>query len=450
MDKIDILDRRPFVEKVIKLIENISDNDAGTCFAIKGTWGSGKSFVLDMIEEQLEIIQSEETSREKYFVVRYNCWKYDYYDEPLIAIVSAIIAEIEEKTKIFPDSQEKQEIIGMFKAAGVSLISLANTAFKEKTGIDIQGACETVMKGEKEGTQKYENDHAYDTYFSLNKVVDKLSNLLQKIASEYKVVIIVDELDRCIPEYAIKVLERLHHLTEGQRNIITIVAIDKFQLCKSVKHLFGFDNPEKYLEKFIHFEIKLGTGTVSELITEKYIDYIKLFDKDIFQFEDSVEECLQVIFKGIDIRTQEQIVKKIMITHKLLFGDKKDYSFMCMEVLTAVMICVYKYRNSFNDRTFNISSYGGLDRRTVSQFGDFFTEKFKNLNLRNSDSFPDEPMQYILPFKSSLYGAMLFTWCWMHNKRDAVIQYERNGAYTIISDNYKELVKFAEMIDLMQ
>ena len=454
MDKLDILDREPFVEKVINLIENISGNNVATCFAINGTWGAGKSFVLDMIEEQLEIIQSSETFKEKYFVVRYNCWKYDYYEEPLIAIVSAIISEIEEKTKMFPNSQEKQEILGMFKAAGVSLLSLANTAFKAKTGLDVQSAYETVIKGEKEGAEKYEKDHAYDIYLGLNKVIDKLSNLLQEIANDYTIVIIVDELDRCIPEYAIKVLERLHHLTEEQRNIITIIAIDKSQLLASVKQLFGFDNPEKYLEKFINFEIKLDKGTVSELITEKYSDYIKLFDKDIFQFEDSVEECLQLIFKNIDVRTQEQIVNKSAIAHKLLFKDKKDYSFMCMELLTVVMIGVYKYRGLFGGSTFNASSYGGLVASTSKEnstpFGNFFKEKFESIDLRIIHSFSDEPVKYALPAKANLYGAILFTWCWMHSKRAVSIQYTKGEVYTIISDNHKELIKFAEMINLMQ
>ena len=452
MDKLDILDREPFVEQVINLIENISGNNVATCFAINGTWGTGKSFVLDMIEEQLEIIQSSETDKEKYFVVRYNCWKYDYYEEPLIAIVSAIISEIEEKTKMFSDSQEKQEILGMFKAAGVSLLSLVNTAFKDKTGLDVQSAYETVIKGEKEGAEKYERDHAYDMYLGLNKVIDKLSNLLQEIANNYTIVIIVDELDRCIPEYAIKVLERLHHLTEKQRNIITIIAIDKSQLLTSIKQLFGFEKPEKYLEKFINFEIKLNKGTVSELITEKYSDYINLFDKDIFQFEDSVEECLQIIFKNIDVRTQEQIVNKSTIAHKLLFKDKKDYSFMCMELLTAVMISVYKYQGLFADNIFTASSYGELVLSTSKEnslpFGNLFKEKFESIDLKRSHSFHDEPEAYVLPEKANLYGAILFTWCWMHSKRAVSILY--NGVYTTISNNYKELIKFAEMVNLMQ
>ena len=448
MDKLDILNRDAFVEQVIKLLENISDNKAATCFAIDGEWGTGKSFVLDMLEEQLNGPYSE-----KYFVVRYNSWKYDYYEEPLIAIVSSIITEIEEKVNFFPDSQEMQEILGMFKAAGVSLLSMANTAFKAKTGIDIQSAYETIIKGEKEGAATYEKEHAYDTYLGLNKVIDKLSALLQEIASDYTGIIIVDELDRCIPEYAIKVMERLHHLTEGKNNIITIIAMDKKQLECSIRHLFGFAEDNKYLEKFINFEIKLNKGEVSENILEKYADYLEMFDKKIFQFEDSVEECLQAIFKNIDVRKQEQIVNKSMIAHKLLFKDKKDYSFMCMELLTAVMVGVYKYRGLFIGSTFNVSSYGGLVSSTskdnAAPFGDFFKKQFENINLRNIHSFSDEPVQYVLPAKVNLYGAILFTWCWMHSKRSVSIQHTQGDVYSAISDNHTELIKFAEMISLM-
>ena len=147
----------------------------------------------------------------------------------------------------------------------------------------------------------------------------------------------------------------------------------------------------------------------------------------LFRFDDSVEECLRAIFKDIDIRTQEQIVNKATIIHKLLFTDKKDYSFMCMELLTAVMVCVYKYRGLFIGSTFNTSSYGGLvalgSKEKSGPFGDFFKDKFESINLRSSHSFPDEPSKYALPKKANLYGAMLFTWCWMHSKRLVSIQH---------------------------
>lgn len=453
MNKLDILNRGDFIERLLKLIENISSNKSSTSFAINGTWGCGKSFVLELFQERLEQIQSEETHTEKYFVVRYNTWKFDYYEEPLVAIVSTMIAAIEEKTKLFPDSKEKSEMLGMLKATGVALLSIVNGAVKEKTGLDFQRAYGIIKSGEKEGAAAYESEHDYDVYFGFNKMIAKLAELLEGISRDYTIVFIVDELDRCIPEYAVKVLERLHHLTENQSNIITLIAVDKPQLAASVKQLFGFDQPERYLEKFFNFEIKLDNGSVSELITEKYADYIALFNRDLFQFDDSIEECLQAIFKDIDVRTQELLVKKATIAHKLLFTEQQDYSFMCMELLTAVMICVHKYQGLFDNTAFDGSSFDRVfitrRRERAPAFTEFFKEKFELIDFRIIHS-PDEPKEYMLPAKHTLYGALIYTWCWMHSKRSVVFQHKTGGAYAPISNNYKELLKFAEMVNLMQ
>ena len=124
MDKLDVLNRDTFVEQLVRLMNNLSDNKSSTCFAINGAWGCGKSFLLDIFEERLGEIQSENTSKDKYFVVRYNSWKYDYYEEPLVAIVSTMISIVEEKTKLFPSSQRREEILGILKSAGVVLYDL--------------------------------------------------------------------------------------------------------------------------------------------------------------------------------------------------------------------------------------------------------------------------------------------------------------------------------------
>jgi hypothetical protein len=436
-------------------MNNISSNKASTCFAINGSWGCGKSFVLDMFEEQLNVIQSEETYTDKYFVIRYNSWKYDYYEEPLVAIVATMISVIEEKTKLFPDSQEKREILGMLKATGVALLSMASTAVKENTGLDLQTAFETVRKGEKEGAAAYESEHGYDVYFGFNKMIEKLAGLLRDLAKNYTVVILVDELDRCLPEYAIKVLERLHHLTEGTANIITVIAIDKEQLMSSVKQIFGFERPEKYLEKFFNFEVKLDCGTVSEKISEKYAEYFALFDKAQFPTDDSVEECLQALLMGIDIRSQEQLVNRTMLAHKLLYSDKKDYSFMCMEILLAVMIYVYDYSAKFSDVSVKLSSFEKVfipyGNSPTPRFAAFFKEKFESMPYRTHRAFRDDPMVYALSNHPSLYGAILFTWYWMHKRSTGyVVQHSSGDVYEAIAKNHEHLLKFAETIKMMQ
>ena len=241
-------------------------------------------------------------------------------------------------------------------------------------------------------------------------MIDKLSQLIQNIAKEYTVVIIVDELDRCLPEYAIKVLERLHHLTEGNRNVITVVSIDKKQVETSVRHAFGYDNPEKYLEKFFDFEVQLDKGETSERILEKYADYIELFDKEIFLFDDSVEECIQEIFKDIDIRTQEQLVKKVMLVHKLLYTDKKDYSFMCMELIFTVMIFVYNDGVGFLEKTVNIDNFQDIFTaskwKSKPAFLNFLKNKLDNISFTRQYSFPDGSQIYVLPNKAN-FGAKI-------------------------------------------
>ena len=271
MEKIDILNREKIVDQIFKLLNHMSDNGISTSFAINGPWGCGKTFVLDLLQEKLENYQSESSSDNKYFVIRYNCWNYDYYEEPLIAIVSSLLSIIDKKTKIFPDSKGLKEAEGMLKAAGKVLVTIGCATIKNATGVDVSKAYELIKTGKHFGDEEYKEDNQYDIYFCFKQVMERLSDALEKIANEYSIIFLVDELDRCLPEYAVKVLERLHHLTGESSKIITIIAIDKKQLMTSINQIFGFENTEKYLEKFIHFEIKLNIGTVLPDVFE-YVD----------------------------------------------------------------------------------------------------------------------------------------------------------------------------------
>lgn len=455
MDKLDILQRDEFVEQLERMIENISANKSSTCFAINGKWGCGKTFVLDMLQEKLEAKQNEETADNEYFVIRYNSWKFDYYEEPVIALVASIVQIIENKINLVSDSKAKSEGLAILKAAGEALLSVTNDILKNRIGIDFGKGYEIFKKGKEEGVLAYEKKHAYDIYFDLNKVMEELTNTLKSISEKYTIVFLVDELDRCMPEYAIKVLERLHHLAEGKSNIITVISMDKDQLKKSVKKIFGIDNSDKYLEKFIQFEVKLDYGNISESILDKYPDYVALFDKDIFPFDEPVKECLQAIFKDIDIRTQEQLVHKAMVAHKLLYSGKKDYSFMCMELLLVILICVYHDESCLKKGIkVDLTSFDNIFNMNFSKielpFSKFFAEKFRNINFRINKNFPDNYISYTLPAKPDLYGAIIFYWYWLHEADTSnIVQWEYGSIYEVISKTPNELEKFVEIIRLI-
>lgn len=460
MDKLDILQRDEFVKQLERMIENISENKVSTCFAINGKWGCGKTFVLDMLQERLEEKQSEQTADNKYFIIRYNSWKYDYYSEPLAAIVAELMTTIEERTALFPDSEEKQKILGALYGISIVLLTVFGTVAEVGTGLPLKDGIKAAIEGCKEGQKNYKEKYNYDEYLSLRKAIEELNVVLKDLSEKYRILFLVDELDRCMPEYAIKVLERLHHLTEGKTNIITVISMDKDQLKKSVEKIFGIENSDKYLQKFIQFEVKLDYGDVSEKITDKHADYIALFDNDKFPFKEPIEECLQAIFKEVDVRTQEQLVKKSMIAHKLLYNAKKDYSFMCMELLLSVMICVYKDESCFDNLSFasngsfNIDFFGNvfITSSVIKQpaFVEFFTEKFKKMDFVLQKNFDETIKFYVLPQKVGLYGAILYSWYWLHEPNPSVVvQMENSFFYSPVLKGFEELKKFAEMIKMM-
>ena len=71
-ERIDLLDRQEFVDQILTIVEALSDNRKNACFAINGRWGSGKSFVLDMFEEQAQEIGQEGQELPRYLIFHYN------------------------------------------------------------------------------------------------------------------------------------------------------------------------------------------------------------------------------------------------------------------------------------------------------------------------------------------------------------------------------------------
>ena len=442
LGKLDILNREDFVEELVNLTENISANRASTSFAINGVWGCGKSFVLDMYEERLNQIQEEERAIDKYFVIRYNCWKYDYYEEPLVAIVATMIDIINQKTKLWNDDQKKAQVLGVLKTVGTTLLSMANDGLKDKIGIDVKATYETLKTNIKSEEEKIEQSHEYDIYFSFNQALRRLQDLIAELSQDQTIVFMVDELDRCLPEYSIKVLERLHHLTENSNNVITVLSMDKEQLQKSVKQIFGFDDPEKYLEKFIQFELKLDFGNISEQITKKYSDYISLFD-DTLRVDDSIEEFMQIVFDGIGARKQEQIIKKASIVHRILFNEPKSKVFMCMELLIVIINDCYSRQKAFCVFFENVFGIHHANI-TATPFSNFFNNRFEELPcdiIHYDNSSRKDSYQYNI--SDSLYLYILFIWSRMFfSKSRQVISLSNEKLKEKLISHVEDLKKF--------
>ena len=85
----DKIGREEIVDKICGLVGSLK-KDKNFCLAINGAWGSGKSFVLGLIEEIL-------SEKQEYIIIKYDAWENTFYSDPLIAILSCILDGLEDK-----------------------------------------------------------------------------------------------------------------------------------------------------------------------------------------------------------------------------------------------------------------------------------------------------------------------------------------------------------------
>lgn len=352
--KIDLLDRQPFVEQMINIIEKLSSQNKNACYAINGKWGVGKTFVLEMLENQIKEIQQEGDITDKYLLFHYDCWKYDYYEEPIIAIVASMMDEIDKNVNLLP-ADKAETVKSILKAVGSSLLLNANDKIKELINVDIKEIVDIIKNGLEDADKKLQNNHQYDTYFAFKQVLSCFQETIKSLADNQTVIMVVDELDRCLPEYMIKVLERLHHIFNGIPNVQVILSMDKDQINHTVQQIYGKNTDvNKYLAKFISFEVNLEIGNLNDEYEKVYSYYFSKFEclNGAITFCD-IQDFQKNIMSGIDMRSKIEIINKCNLLHDMLCAENKsDYSIMCIEMFLAIL----KYWNVDIETSYHLFS----------------------------------------------------------------------------------------------
>lgn len=334
---IDILSRQEIVGRIFDVLETLSTAKGSCAFALNGKWGTGKTFILQMLERQLQ----DYRAGEQFIVFHYNCWQYDYYEEPLTAIVAAMLDNIDKSVSILSRDTKTKVQLGLAKTAQEVLKRIAASFISNKIGIDASNISDIVDAIQKEASEGIGAQHEYDGHYAFKKVIENAKNELAKLTEQQTLIVVVDELDRCPPDYAIKTLERLHHLFGDLNNTVLLIALDKTQLNSTIKTIFGESTDcDSYLKKFIDFEFRVNVGTVNDGFFKKYSDYVALFDESALEPWADINNYISLLFSQMEIRRQEHLVKKLQMIHQLLFGTqeiKKDYSFLCFELLMGVL-----------------------------------------------------------------------------------------------------------------
>ena len=205
----DKLNNKEYLSSIIRLIKNINDNEV---ICIDGEWGVGKTFLIKQFEYLInnykkynEIGQFKDFDEVKddltniidnNLVFYYNAWENDDHDNPFDSIIYNILnayPKFKDKvTSRFNSEEFLKEVLQLLTKI------VSNKLFN----IDFNS----------------ENIDKIKTFEDLSKEINTkeekkllFKELINKILNDKRMILIIDELDRCNPFYATKMLETIKH-----------------------------------------------------------------------------------------------------------------------------------------------------------------------------------------------------------------------------------------------
>lgn len=265
----DLLELSEFAERLEKFIAVEQNFVQGSLvLALNSRFGFGKTTFLNMWRNKLDCSDDEG----KPLVISLNAWESDYFGDPLFAIISSLVDSLKDH------QQSADSLINAAKDFGWFATAIGGQVVRKFTGIDPAEAGELSekKKDQREGSKSLPAD-AFSIFQGRKEAMIRLQQSIKEFVSDsgVRVLFLVDELDRCRPDYAISYLETIKHIFDVH-GAVFILAADRQQLENSAKTAFGPDlDFEEYYRKFIHREVTLPPISDSgyKKIAENYVSY---------------------------------------------------------------------------------------------------------------------------------------------------------------------------------
>ena len=323
--EIDFLD----YDYLIKILQKIITDDSllPASIGVYGDWGSGKSSLMYMCKKSLE----KDDKNVKCLV--FNGWLFENYEDAKTAILGTILDEIGENTTL--PEKAKKILSGLYES--IDKLKLVKSASKFGLQYFLTGgvnnfidlAIDNIIKESNKMVQDIDTETLKDKVSNklenkeLRKDIRKFQNEFAELLKETKIsrlVVFVDELDRCSPDTILNTLEAIK-LFLFQGNVAFIIGADERHISYAVKSKFKdiegiqINIGQEYLEKLVQYPIRIPRLNSEEV--EIYIACLLLqseLSKENFEkFIKKVKEQKSEDFERFNIKNVEKI-----------FSDQKD------------------------------------------------------------------------------------------------------------------------------
>ncbi len=263
------------------MVDKIAVQEKPITFSLDGEWGTGKTYLLNRLVAEYEMKGGQ--------AVYFSSWEDDDLDNPFILLVHHILSQLKEEHQ---QNEFKKYASVLLKSVVKKTAKVALNLVLTETKIG--SSVKKVFDSIKEEVQNIQNEIEAD---DINKLLldyeeqttaksafrKKLTEIANQIKKETNkpLLIIIDELDRCKPTFAIEMLERVKHLF-GVSNIVFLFGVNRRELSNSIKSVYGEIDANNYLHRFIDYNIRIEVDTAKR---KNFLD--KLLEH--YAFEEKVQ-----------------------------------------------------------------------------------------------------------------------------------------------------------------
>lgn len=290
----DLIDFKYLTDSVNLIINN--DNLIPSTIGIYGDWGSGKSSLMKMIEL--------ENSKPENLIIKFNGWLFEGYEDAKIALLSTLIDEII-KSRTWDEKGKKYLGRLVKRIKWLKLITKAgqvglNTYITSKTDFDYTQTAKDISDL---NIDDYIKDIKDETQTIIDKGIKEFHSDFEELLKETdlkRVIVLIDDLDRCNPDTIISTLEAIKLFLFVKKSVF-IISADERLINYAVKKRFpelpssDYDVSKDYIEKLIHFPIKIPSLSESE-----YETYINLLFAKLHLEPDKFETLRKNVFSNKD------------------------------------------------------------------------------------------------------------------------------------------------------
>ena len=401
-DTQDEFNRKPIAENIIRLLTSPIDLSP---MVIDGGWGTGKT---EFCQKLIRLIQQQHPDYQPVYI---DAFRSDHSGEPLLALLAEIIkACTPEDTGEQPSEQRKEMTKKVAKAAGFVMKTVAKAAVghvlkqnmedlaegmsqiindkqeAKNAAATVAGAATTLASHSIDATIDATVEALLKEQIEAEKNLKTLKACLKEFAEAKPIILFIDELDRCRPDYAVDMLEVIKHVFDVE-NVKVVLVTNTKQLRAAINHRYGMEvDAQKYLDKFLKYSFALPDKIVDPVEAGRTLVAVEYF-KQLIRNSRMASELQGLIGQriilnfisdmiernGLSLRETERLVRFLEIYHSLSGGlNKVIWQYALLRITGVFIFCFYpslmddinKNRTDSKDfaRLFNIQSLANIPK----------------------------------------------------------------------------------------